>query len=302
MTISTTIVLSTVSSRDKIEEFVVTMMPELDERLRRIFLVSLSLMLGQGSAKALSDMTETTPQDVVRRRRHRKMPVQSLQSRTPEMSDVQAVVARRSPRSIRNHRKTQRILDGDVIGNPESTLTWTTKGTGDIAHELRATGYPINRETAETLLKEAGFSLQQNRRYNKVIEPGPDHDTQFKFIQQESMAYIATGRLVISVDAKKKEWIGNYANKGKEYRHKVDQREVLDHDFKGPGCRVTPYSIYDVGGNGFLSVGISYDTGEFAVNSIRTWWRTVGKKRYPMAKDILITADCGGSNSCRSRI
>ena len=199
--------------------------------------------------------------------------------------------------------KLEGILDGNVIGNPESTLTWTTKGTEDIARELRAMGYPISRETVGTLLKEAGFSLQQNRRYIKVIEPGPDRDAQFRFIQQESMAYIAAGRPVISVDAKKKEWIGNYANKGREYRHKGDPREVLDHDFEGPGGRVTPYGIYDVGdNNGFVSVGISYDTGEFAVNSIRTWWRTVGKERYPMAKDILITADCGGSNSCRSRI
>ena len=299
---------SSVPSQDEIEEFVGTMMPELDERRRRIFLGSLSLMLGQGSAKALSEMTGTTPQTITAGRREAREAPKDARAR----SSIEDAGRVRRPgggrkRITETHpdimEKLEGILDGNVIGNPESTLTWTTKGTEDIARELRAMGYPISRETVGTLLKEAGFSLQQNRRYIKVIEPGPDRDAQFRFIQQESMAYIAAGRPVISVDAKKKEWIGNYANKGREYRHKGDPREVLDHDFEGPGGRVTPYGIYDVGdNNGFVSVGISYDTGEFAVNSIRTWWRTVGKERYPVAKDILITADCGGSNSCRSRI
>ena len=299
---------SSVPSQDKIEEFVATMMPELDERRRRIFLGSLSLMLGQGSAKALSEMTGTTPQTITAGRREAKGAPKDAHAK-PAGEDAGHV---RRPgggrkRITETHpdimERLEGILDGNVIGNPESTLTWTTKGTEDIARELRAMGYPISRETVGTLLKEAGFSLQQNRRYIKVIEPGPDRDAQFRFIQRESMTYIAAGRPVISVDAKKKEWIGNYANKGKEYRPKGEPREVLDHDFEGPGGRVTPYGIYNVGdNNGFVSVGISYDTGEFAVNSIHTWWRTVGKERYPDAKDILITADCGGSNSCRSRI
>ena len=301
-------ILSSVPSQEKIEEFVATMMPELDERRRRIFLGSLSLMLGQGSAKSLSEMTGTTPQTITTGRREAKEAPKDARTK-PIIEDAGRI---RRPGGGRKKitethpeimEKLEGILDGNVIGNPESTLTWTTKGTEDIARELRAMGYPISRETVGTLLKEAGFSLQQNRRYIKVIEPGLDRDAQFRFIQQESMTYIAAGRPVISVDAKKKEWIGNYANKGKEYRRKGNPCEVLDHDFEGPGGRVTPYGIYDIGdNNGFVSVGISYDTGEFAVNSIRTWWRTVGKERYTEAKDILITADCGGSNSCRSRI
>ena len=299
---------SGVQDPDKLEEFVGTMMPELDERRRRMFLGSLSLMLGQGSAKILSEMTGTTQQTITVGRREAREAPKDVRAK-PAVDDAGRV---RRPgggrkRITETHpeilEKLEGILDGNVVGNPESTLTWTTKGTEDIARELRAMGYSISRETVGTLLKEAGFSLQQNKRYIKVIEPGPDRDAQFRFIQQESMTYIAAGRPVISVDAKKKEWIGNYANKGQEYRPKGDPRLVLDHDFEGPGGRVTPYGIYDVGdNNGFVSVGISFDTGEFAVNSIRTWWRTVGKERYPDAKDILITADCGGSNSCRSKI
>lgn len=297
-----------VPDQDKLAEFVGTMMPELDERRRRLFLGSLSLMLGQGSAKMLSDMTGTTQQTVTAGRREAKeatkdvraRPVSADTGRTRRPGGGRKKIVDTHPEIM---EKLEGILDGNVVGNPESTLTWTTKGTEDIARELRAMGYAISRETVGTLLKEAGFSLQQNKRYVKVIDPGPDRDAQFRFIQQESMTYIAVGRPVISVDAKKKEMIGNYANKGTEYRRKGDPRQVLDHDFEGPGGLVSPYGIYDVGdNNGFVSVGISNETGEFAVNSIRTWWRMVGKERYPSAKDILITADCGGSNGYRSKI
>ena len=297
-----------VVSSQELEEFVGTMMPELDERRRRIFLGSLSLMLGQGSAKMLSEMTGTTQQTVTAGRREAKNAVKDSRAR-PIVDDTGRIrrpgggrkkITETHPEIV---EKLEVILDGNTLGDPESTLTWTTKGTEDIARELRAMGYTISRETVGTLLKDAGFSLQQNRRYIKVIDPGPDRDAQFRFIQQESKTYIAAGRPVISVDAKKKEWIGNYANNGKEYRPKGEPREVLDHDFEGPDGRVTPYGIYDVAdNNGFVSVGISYDTGEFAVNSIRTWWKAVGKERYEDARDIMITADCGGSNSYRSKI
>ncbi len=294
--------------RAGVEEFVGTMMPELDEKRRRLFLGGLSIMLGQGSATELSEMTGITKQTITAGRREAKAAEKDPSAR-PKADNAARI---RSPGGGRKRIteiypdilvKLEGLLDGNVVGDPESPITWTTKGTEDLARELRAMGYQVSRETVGSLLKELGFSLQQNRKYVQTGDPGPDRDAQFRFIQKETSTFIDAGRPVLSVDTKKKELIGNYANNGSEYRPAGKPRDVLDHDFEGPGGKISPYGIYDVGDNtGFIAVGISADTAEFAVNSIRTWIHTVGRERYPTASDILITADCGGSNGRRNRL
>ncbi len=146
--------------------------------------------------------------------------------------------------------------------------------------------------------------MQQNRKYTEAGNPGPDRDGQFNFINDKSKEFLSRGLPVISVDTKKKELIGNYKNVGAEYRTQKNPLKVLDHDFPVPeNGKASPYGIYDIGRNeGFVNVGLSADTGAFAVNSIRLWWNSMGLERYPDARELYITADGGGSNGRRNRL
>ncbi len=154
------------------------------------------------------------------------------------------------------------------------------------------------------LLKESGYSLQSNKKNLVLKESHPDRDKQFEYINEQAKEFIAENEPVISIDAKKKERIGNFKNNGVEYQKKKTPVKVLDHDFplKEKG-KATPYGVYDIAQNkGFVNVGISNDTAEFAANSIIKWWNLVGKKNYPNASRLMITADCGGSNGYRVRL
>ena len=173
----------------------------------------------------------------------------------------------------------------------------------NLADEMKAKGYNVEKTTVGVMLHDLGYSLQANK---KTLENSNhiDRDKQFKHINQSVITAHEHSSPAISVDAKKKENIGNYKNNGREYSEKSTPIEVKGHDFidKKLG-KVTPYGVYDIGLNkGWVSVGISADTAQFAVNSIRTWWTMEGKKQYPEATEILITADCGGSNGNRTRL
>ncbi len=194
------------------------------------------------------------------------------------------------------------LLDGSTVGNPENPLCWTTKSLRNLSEELTAKGFKAGKGTVERLLAEMGFSLQQNRKYTESGDPGPDRDAQFRYISDRCGEYLKAGQPVISVDAKKKELIGNYKNGGAEYAPSGEPVKVLDHDFPTDG-KAVPYGVYDIGLNeGFVSVGISADTGAFAVNGIRSWWLSMGRERYPEAKSLYITCDGGGSNGRRNRL
>ncbi|MDI6782297.1 MAG: ISAzo13 family transposase [bacterium] len=188
-------------------------------------------------------------------------------------------------------------------GNPESPLRWTCKSTYKLRDELVAKGYQISQPKVGELLSELGYSLQSNR---KTDEGGkhPDRNAQFEKINETVKSFQEQGLPSISVDTKKKENIGNYANKGKEYHKKGQPEEVNVYDFINKELgKVAPYGIYDLFKNeGFVNVGISSDTAEFAVNSIRSWWDEMGKAEYPNATQLLITADCGGSNGYKVRL
>ena len=187
-------------------------------------------------------------------------------------------------------------------GDPESPLCWTTLSTTKLAGELASHGHPASPDTVGKLLKEHGFSLQANQ---KTVEGNqhPDRDAQFSYLNDQALAHQRTGQPVISVDTKKKELVGDFKNAGREWRPAGEPERVRVHDFKDPVLgKANPYGVYDVTADaGWVSVGTDHDTAAFAVNTIRSWWDTVGVIEYPHAERLLITCDGGGSNGYRTR-
>ena len=198
--------------------------------------------------------------------------------------------------------RLEALVEPLTRGDPQSPLRWTSKSTRALAAELTAHDHPISHEKVAQLLRQLDYSLQGNRKTEEGNDH-PDRDAQFQFINAAVRRALAAKRPVISVDTKKKELLGNYHNAGRQWRNaKVPQR-VQVHDFPGPSVpRAYPYGIYDLGRNtGFVNVGTDHDTGAFAVASIRGWWRAEGRRLYPHARTLLITADGGGSNGYRLR-
>jgi hypothetical protein len=195
------------------------------------------------------------------------------------------------------------LVEPVTRGDPMAPLLWTAKSLRKLAAELRALGHRIHHNVVAKLLREMGYSLQANR---KTLEGAshPDRDAQFHYINDQVKAALAAGEPAISVDTKKKELVGEFKNNGREYRPKGEPEQVRVHDFKSPELgRAAPYGVYDIADNsGWVSVGIDHDTSAFAVNTIRRWWRTMGAKRYPKARKLVITADGGGSNGSRVRL
>lgn len=195
------------------------------------------------------------------------------------------------------------LIEPTTRGDPESTLRWTIKSTTNLAATLTTAGHPVSQRAVCSLLHEQKYSLQSNRKTNEGMNQ-PDRDAQFHHINESAKIMLKKNQPVISVDTKKKELIGNFKNNGPEWRPKGKPQEVNTHDFPDPILgKVAPYGVYDLGRNeGWVNVGIDHDTAAFAVESIRRWWLHMGKTRYPQAKEIMITADSGGSNNRRSRL
>jgi len=188
----------------------------------------------------------------------------------------------------------------DTAGDPESGLKWTRKTTEKIAHQLNSVGIKVGSNTVGKLLKQLGFSLRVNHKKISTCS-GPERDEQFLYLSSIRDKFIADGLPVISVDTKKKELVGNFHNKGVTWEQ--NPVNVNDHDFRSLAKGLAaPYGIYDIRCNqGFVCVGNSYDTPEFAVSSIEKWWCELGQYHYPEKKKLLILADAGGSNGCRPR-
>lgn len=194
------------------------------------------------------------------------------------------------------------LVEPVTRGDPESPLRWTSKSTRKLASELTAMGMKVSAQKVGELLKAAGYSLQGT---HKTIEgeQHPDRNAQFEFINARVEDFHARGQPVISVDTKKKELVGEFKNAGREWRPEGEPAPVLVHDFIDERGKVIPYGVYDLGRNhGWVNVGVDHDTPAFAVRSIADWWRHMGRKAYPNAKELLITADAGGSNGYRSRL
>ena len=198
----------------------------------------------------------------------------------------------------------RKLIDGSTYGDPERVLSYTTESLRKIERELKAKGIKISHETIGKILTTMEYRKRANQKMLQVGEPHPDRNAQFEHINQTAAGYIGAGIPVISVDTKKKEKVGNFKNDGQEYRPKGEAREVLDHDFpiKELG-KIAPYGVYNLNYNtGFVNLGVSHDTSEFAVESISRWWEVVGKHTFPGSKQIYITCDSGGSNDCRFRM
>jgi hypothetical protein len=208
-----------------------------------------------------------------------------IETETPEILDV-----------------LEALVDPVTRGDPESPLRWTSKSTRKLAEELGAQGYALSPQKVGQLLHARGYSLQATQ---KTIEgtSHPDRNEQFEYINACVETFHTRGAPVISVDTKKKELVGPYANGGREWQPHGTPERVRVHDFIDDTLgKVIPYGVYDLAQNtGWVNVGIDHDTPAFAVESIARWWRSMGKQTYPSATELLITADAGGSNSARSR-
>jgi hypothetical protein len=197
----------------------------------------------------------------------------------------------------------QSLVEPATLGDPERPLRWVSKSMDKLADALTAMGHPISADTVAKELAKLGFSRQHNRKADEGSRH-PDRDAQFEHINAKVIVAQAAGQPVISVDTKKKELVGNFRNGGSDYRPKGEPCRVNVHDFEDKALgKVVPYGVYDIAANaGFVSLGITSDTAEFAVAAIRRWLERMGRERYPHAKELTITADCGGSNGARVRL
>jgi len=195
------------------------------------------------------------------------------------------------------------LVEPTARGDPTHALRWTCKSTPHLAAQLRRQGFQVGPRTVAKELKEQAFSLQSNRKTREGTSH-PDRNAQFAYINEQVISFQRQGQPAISVDTKKKELVGDFKNSGREWRPRGRPAEVRVHDFRDANKpKAIPYGVYDLTRNeGWVSVGIDHDTARFATASIRRWWRKMGRKRYPQAKELLITADSGGSNSSRTRL
>jgi hypothetical protein len=195
------------------------------------------------------------------------------------------------------------LVEPVTRGDPEMPLRWTCKSTRRLADELTRQGHPLSPGTVANMLRDLGYSLQANRK-TREGDNHPDRDAQFEYISQHVRRLQKRGQPVVSVDTKKKELVGNFKNAGQEWRPQAEPEEVRVHDFQDPALgKAIPYGVYDLANNqGWVSVGIHRDTAQFAARTIQRWWQDMGAKRFPRARELLITADGGGSNSYRSRL
>ena len=273
---------------------------DLDERARRRWAAAEARSLGWGGISAVAAATG--------------MSDRTIRSGIAELDDPEAASIERqrrvgAGRKMRQHEQPglvaalESLIDPMTRGDPMSPLRWTCKSTRTLAAQLQRQGYKVSRNTVGNLLRQQGYSLQANR---KTIEgkQHPDRNGQFEYINRRVRAYQRARQPVISVDTKKKEPLGKMKNPGRAYRKKGGPEKVKTHDFPDKTLgKAVPYGVYDITNNeAGVSIGISHDTAEFAIASIRRWWIRMGKKRFPRAKRLLITADSGGSNSPRTRL
>jgi hypothetical protein len=195
-----------------------------------------------------------------------------------------------------------RLVEPDTRGDPESPLRWTCESTRELAEALTAAGHPVSDDTVGRLLRQQGYRLQ---RTVKTLEGAQhvDRDAQFCYLNEQSKQHLAAGQPVVSVDIKKKELVGRFANGGREWQPPSEPERVNVHDFPDPKVgKAIPYGVYDLGRNaGWVSVGVDHDTAAFAVQTLRRWWQQVGRVAYPQAERLLVCADAGGSNGYRVR-
>jgi Rhodopirellula transposase DDE domain len=277
----------------------VVMEPLLDERARRLWAAAESVAIGYGGDALVSAATGLARETIRNGRRELAQGVEATGrirrpgAGRPDIEETQPGVT----------EALDLLVEPLTRGDPMSPLRWTCKSAAKLAAGLQALGHAVSERTVNRFLHALGYSLQSNR---KTIEGKghPDRDAQFQHINRRVKAFQRQGQPVVSVDAKKKELVGQFRNGGREWQPEGQPEEVEVYDFaKKDLGKAIPYGIYDQTTNtGWVSVGIDHDTSEFAVETLRRWWRNMGSRVYPAAKQLLITADGGGSNGTRCRL
>jgi hypothetical protein len=270
-----------------------------DERGRRLFAASEVRAAGWGGLGAVSDVTGLARSTIERGLKDLDAPPLAS-GRVRRDGGGPRQLTERDPTLLQD---LERIVEPATLGDPVRPLLWVSKSLDKLATTLTGMGHAISPNSVRKLLCELGFSRQANRKAEEGSKH-PDRNAQFDYINAEVLTAQAANQPVISVDTKKKELVGNYRNGGTDYRPKGDPKRVKVHDFEDKNLgKVAPYGVYDIAANsGWVSVGITHDTAEFAVSAIRTWLEKMGRQRYPKAQELTITADCGGSNGARVRL
>jgi len=286
--------------------------PSLDERARREWAASEAVAFGSGGIMRVhraSGLSRNTIRRGIKELDQRDAEIEAGGA-GPLRADTERRVRRPGggrPKKTDQDPKLladlESLLESGTRGDPQSPLRWTLKSLRVLAAELLERGHDISHHTVGRLLKRLGYSLQANKKTIEGNQP-PDRDAQFRYIDRQTKARLKAGLApVLSVDTKKKELVGAFKNGGREYRKVGDPEKVGTHDFIGPLGRVSPYGVYDISDDrAWVSVGISSDTAQFAVESLRRWWDELGSERYGDAEELFITADGGGSNGHRNRL
>ena len=302
---------------DAAKQRIETMKKLLNERQLRIYLAAEAESIGWGGGTKISQIAGVDKDTLTAG----KKDLEAIRSAPTEEQSVfrhkgvhsdETQRVRKPGGGRKSIRETQagivetllKLVDNSTYGNPENPLQWTVKSCRVLADELNKEGFHISHTKVADLLAEEGFTLQENRKLKQVGESHEDRDAQFQHINNTVKAYFSEGLPVISVDCKKKENLGEFKNGGCEYAPSGSPIPVNDHDFLDKELeKAVPYGAYDIAHNeGFVNVGVSADTAQFAVNSIRCWWNEMGLERYPEANRLYITADGGGGNGSKCRL
>jgi hypothetical protein len=277
----------------------------LDERARRLWAAAEAQAIGRGGIACVAEATGLS-RITIRTGLRELHPSSPAEVALPDAGRIRRqgggrrLLTEHDPKLL---HALEVLVDPVTRGDPMSPLRWTCKSAAKLAAELLASGHPASERSVNRLLHTLGYSLQSNR---KTLEGSdhPDRDAQFRHINRRVKAFQRQGQPVVSVDTKKKELVGQFRNGGREWQPKGRPEKVKVHDFAEKELgKVIPYGVYDPTANtGWVSVGIDHDTAEFAVESLRRWWRNMGSEVYPAATRLLITADGGGSNGSRCRL
>jgi hypothetical protein len=280
-------------------EYWVRVLPDLNEAQKRWLAGAMALQSGWGGVKQIRESTGLSAPTIIRGMREirggRALNSQRVRRQGAGRKPVETLM----PALLKT---MERVVDDSAAGDPMSHLRWIHKSTRTLATEMKREGYDVSHVTVSRLLVELGYSLQVNAKSKEGRSPA-ERDAQFHYINEQVQRFMAQENPVLSVDTKKKEHVGEFRNAGRAYRPKGEPMEVNIYDFPSMGEGVAvPYGAYDVGRNsGFVNVGMNHDTAEFAVESLRWWWRKYGRRHYPHATGWLVCADGGGSNGARNR-
>ena len=285
-----------------VENRIKTMLPLLDERQKRIFLASEAMSYGHGGITKVSEISGISMNTIRKGIAEIEGYTDLRRNRVRAEGGGRKTLTERHPH-IKEH--ILKIIDPKTYGDPERPLSYTTLSVRTIQDLLKRNyGEKISFRSVCSLLDEMEYSRQRNAKLLQVGESHPDRNQQFEYINEKVSQFLDEGQPVISIDTKKKEILGNFSNPGTEYRPVKNPRLVYDHDWMIEELgKIVPYGVYNLNNNtGFVNLGTSHDTAEFAVESIARWWLTVGQHTYPNARKLLITCDGGGSNGSRLRM